>query len=67
MDAKRILPDAAPPLLSFEDLRDYGIFHSRSALRRAMEDRNFPEPIRTSARTMRFVRHEVERWLEARR
>lgn len=63
----KILPDDTPALLSFRDLVRAGVIGSRSALGRAIAERGFPRPIKTSDNTARYVRAEVEAWLEERR
>jgi prophage regulatory protein len=51
-------------LLSFDDLRLFGIRYSRAHLYRLIKAGSFPQPVRLGEARVAFVRDEIVAWIE---
>lgn len=58
--------DNKPILLSYDDLRQFGIKYSREHLRRLEADSKFPERIRLSPSRVVWLQSEILEWLDER-
>jgi prophage regulatory protein len=77
MNAKRRRPPYKPArpltleerrgqnLLSFDDLRLFGISYTRAHLYRLINAKKFPKPVRLGEARVAFVREDIEAWIEA--
>jgi len=52
--------------LRFHDLVAMGILTNRMTLKRWIDDRGFPRPVKLGVNTAAYPAHEVEAWLNAR-
>ena len=50
-------------LLSYKDLKTFGVRYSKSHLYYLMSNNKFPRPAKLSANTVAWIREDIENWI----